>query len=205
MPVDTVDDLVSRPAGSEIPAGPAGPVSLLTLGAVLFRIGATTFGGMWAGMQKLEAELVERRGWMTIEEQQALMVAATLIPAPKFLAFGGLIGFRLRGWMGGIVALFALLAPGAIFVLLGAILLSPEVVGAPMVPLRRAVGIAIVGLLFGNAYHQLRRAKVKGSQRMIGIGIAASVAVAAVAGVPLLAAAGIGFAAGALLIRGEAK
>lgn len=178
-----------------------GAVGLPDLAAVFFRIGATAFGGMWAATRKLEAELVHSKGWLTIEEQQALMVAATLIPAPKFLAFAGLIGFRLRAWPGSIVALLALVTPAALFVLLGVILLSPDNLGEPLVQVRRAVGIAVVGLLFGNAWHQLRNAKVKGRQKAAGVALAIAVAAAAMAGVPLLLAAIAGFAIGAMSMR----
>lgn len=185
----------------EVSAARSKPVSLLNLSLVMFRIGATTFGGMWGATQRLEDELVRRKGWLTLEEQQALMVAATLIPAPKFLAFGGMVGFRLRGWLGSIVSLFSLLAPPATFVVLGVIVLNPDVLGAPIVPLRRATGTAVVGLLFGNAYLQLKASKVEGRDRAIGLVLAASVAIAAVAGVPLLIAAVAGFTLGALVIR----
>lgn len=177
------------------------PASLLALSLTFFRIGASTFGGMWAATQKLENELVHRKGWLTIEEQQTLMLAATLVPAPKFLAYGGMVGFRLGGWLGSIVSLCSLIAPAALFVLLGAILLNPDVLGAPMVPVRRAVGIAIIGLLVGNAYHQLNSAKVESRKKAAGLLLAALVASAAIAGVPLVLAAIAGFALGAILIR----
>lgn len=176
-------------------------VSLLELASILFRIGATTFGGLFAGTQKLEKELVDRRGWLTVEDQKALVVAATLIPAPKFLAFGGMIGFRLRKWPGAIVALFAILAPPALFVLAGAVFLNPELLGGPMPALQRAVGIGVIGLLFGNAFHQLRSAKVPPRERAIGIALGVSVAGAAILGVPLIVAAVSGLTLGVLLIR----
>jgi chromate transporter len=176
-------------------------VSLLELAVVFFRIGATTFGGLWAATKKLEDDLVRRRAWLTLEDQQTLMVAATLIPAPKFLAFGGLVGFRMQGWLGSIVSLCALIAPGALSVLVGVIVLSPEILGPPLVPVQRAVGIAIVGLLFGNAYHQLRSSKVKGPRKLVGIALAVSVAAAAILGVPLLLASVVGFAIGAVVLR----
>jgi chromate transporter len=176
-------------------------VSLFELAHVFFGIGATTFGGLWAATKKLEDDLVRRRGWLTLEDQQTLMVAATLIPAPKFLAFGGLVGFRMRGWLGSIISLCALIAPGALSVLVGVIVLSPEILGPPLVPVQRAVGIAIVGLLFGNAYHQLRASKVKGARKLVGIALAVSVATAAILGVPLLLASVIGFAIGAVVLR----
>lgn len=144
-------------------------VSLFELGVILFRIGATSFGGMWAATQKLEKELIHNKGWLTAEEQKALMVAATLIPAPKFLAFGGMVGFRLRKWPGSIVALFSILSPPALFVLTGAIFLNPDLLGEPMPTLNRAVGIGVIGLLFGNAFHQIRNSKVPSRERTIGI------------------------------------
>lgn len=188
------------------PPGPgvgAPRVGLPELGAVLFRIGATTFGGMWAATQKLEAELVRRRSWLTAEEQRSLMITSTLIPAPKFLAFGGLVGYRLGGLAGSVVALFALLAPGALVVLLGVMLLSPEVMGPAIVPLQRAVGIAIVGLLLGNAFRQVSGSKVRGRRRALGVTLGACVAVAAMMGVSLIVAAGLSLALGAVLLPGE--
>jgi chromate transporter len=176
-------------------------VSLLKLGLILFRIGATSFGGLWAATHRLEKELVSKRGWLTVDEQKALMVAATLIPAPKFLAFGGMIGFRLRKWPGGIVALFSILAPPGLFVLAGAIALSPENLGSAMPVLSRSVGIGVIGLLFGNALHQIRNAKVPLREWVTGIAIGASVAVFTIMGAPLIVVAISGLIIGICLIR----
>lgn len=178
-------------------------VSLLELCRTFFILGATTFGGMWAATQKLESEIVHKKGWLTIEELQSLLVAATLIPAPKFIGFGALVGFHLRGWMGSVISLFSLLFPGAFIVLLAAILIHPSLLSGPLDPVRRAVGIAIIGLLIGNAYHQLRNPKVKGTKRYIGITIALAVAILSILGVPLVVAAVGGFVAGAFFIRKE--
>ncbi|MDB5746678.1 MAG: hypothetical protein JWP72_1526 [Massilia sp.] len=183
----------------------AGLIGLSDLATVFLRIGATAFGGMWAATRKLEAELVHGKAWLTMDEQQALMVAATVIPAPKFLAFAGLVGFRLRAWPGSLVALLALVTPAALFVLLGAMLLSPDTLGEPLVQVRRAVGIAVVGLLFGNTWHQLRNARLKGRQRAAGVALACAVAAAAMAGVPLLLAAIAGFAIGAMVLRAPSQ
>jgi len=180
-------------------------VGLAELATVFLRIGATAFGGMWAATRQLETELVHRQRWLAPEEQQALMVAATVIPAPKFLAFAGLVGFRLRAWPGSMVALLALVTPGALFVLLGVMLLNPATLGEPLVLIRRAVGIAIVGLLFGNSWHQLSNARLRGWRQAAGVALTLAVAAAAMAGVPLLLAAIAGFAIGALVLRPPAE
>ncbi len=126
-------------------------VSLLSLAVSFFRLGSTTFGGMWAATNAIEAELVHRTRWLKPEDLQFMLVAANLIPAPRFIGLGGLVGFRLRGWPGSVVAVFALIAPSAILVLSAVVLVSPDLLAGPLAPLRRAMGIAVVGLLFGNA------------------------------------------------------
>jgi chromate transporter len=176
-------------------------VSLINIAITFFRLGATTFGGMWAATQNLDDELVRRKGWLSSEELQSMLVTATLVPAPKFIGLGGLIGYRLRGVIGSAVSVFALIAPGALLVLLGVILVSPTLLAGPLAPLHRLVGLAVVGLLLGNAYHQLRSAKVEGRKRTIGVCLGILVAVITIAGVPLLVSAALGFIIGALLIR----
>lgn len=183
------------------PSPPSAPVSLVAIAATFLRIGATTFGGMWASIHKLEDELVRRRGWLSEADVQFSALAATMLPAPKFLSLGGLVGFRLRGWPGGAVAVLCLLAPSASIVLLGVALLDPALLSGPLAPMQRTVGIAVVGLLFGNAYQQMAKGKVTGVRRGIGIGLGLAVALATISGVPLLLSALLGFAAGMLLIK----
>ena len=56
---------------------------------------------MWAAMDRLQRELVERRGLISVEDQRSLMLAAAMIPAPKFLAFAAMVGYRIGGIVGG--------------------------------------------------------------------------------------------------------
>ncbi|TBL81233.1 chromate transporter [Paenibacillus thalictri] len=175
-------------------------VPLTGLIGLFLLLGTTMFGGMLAGTQKLEQELVDRRGWLTAQELQAIIIAATLIPSPKFVGLAAQVKYRLNGWKGSVVSVLALLLPGSLMVLLAAVLLSPELLAGPLRPLQRAIGVAIVGVLFGNAYHQLQSGKYKGRDKTVGIIIAIAVAAAAMAGIPLLIAAGVGFAAGIYFI-----
>jgi chromate transporter len=204
-PRSTRPDSESEPGSAESAPGSRGqaerPVSLLALAASFARLGSTTFGGMWAATQALEAELVQRTRWLTRDDLHLLLLAANLIPAPRFIGFGGLVGYRLRGWQGSITAVLALIAPCALLVLAAVALVPSALLAGPLAPLQRAEGIAVVGLLFGNAYQQLRAPKLGGRTRLIGICLALFVALATIAGMPLLLAAVIGFAAGAVLIK----
>ena len=53
-------------------------------------------------MDRLQKELVERRRLLSIEDQRSLMLAAAMIPAPKFLAFAAMVGYRIGGILGAI-------------------------------------------------------------------------------------------------------
>ena len=130
-----------------------------------------------------------------------MLLTANLIPAPKFLGLGGLVGYRLRGWPGSVVAVAALIAPSAVLVLAAVVLVTPELLAGPLEPVRRTVGIAVVGLLFGNAFQQVRSVKIDGRRRAVGAGLGLIVAAVTVAGVPLLVAALAGLVAGAAIIR----
>lgn len=188
--------LADRPAA--VTAPPA--ATYRELFAIFFWIGLTSFGGMWGATKKLEEILIRRKHWISLDEQGALMIAATLIPAPKFLAFGAMVGFRLRGWCGSFVTATALLLPGALLVLCGVMLLKPALVGSALAPVQRAVGIGVAGLLFGNAYQQLKTPRTRRSQKLVGTLLALSVAGATIAGVPLLVSALGGLVIGALIM-----
>lgn len=169
--------------------------------ARFLKIGATTFGGMWASTQSVEKELVTRAGWLDGHELQNLFVVSTLVPAPKFTSLGALVGFKTGGWSGSVAAVAGLCLPGYLLVVAGAALFHPDLLNGALAPLNTSVGVAVVGLLFGNAYHQIRRSGASRRDRLVGICLSAAIFAAIVAGVPLIAAAIVGFVAGAVLLR----
>ena len=182
-----------------------GPRQLFGIFRVFLYAGATTFGGMWAATAKLERDLVERTGWMSKEELRASFVLATLIPSPRFLGLGGLVGFRVGGWVGAVLGSLGLILPASLLVLAGAAFVGPEQLGGPLAPMTRAVTIAIVGVLFGNAYRQAAGETGSRRHRQIGVALTAAILGSVVLGVPLIVAAVAGFVLGALLLRPEPK
>jgi chromate transporter len=199
---DNPSEPITEDAGLHLSSATMRPaVGMVELFTTFIVIGSTTFGGLWASSQKLEQVLVNRRRWMTLEEQRTLMIAATLIPAPKFLSFGGLVGYQLCGWRGSVMTVVALVFPGTVMVLAGAMLVNPETVGDALGPISRAVEIGVVGVLLGNAYHQIRGARAKQRNKAIGLALTLGVTGATMLGVPMLAAAAAGLAIGALALR----
>lgn len=171
---------------------------------VFLQLGATTFGGMYAATQTLEKDLVDRSRWLTRNELKSLLVVSTLIPAPKFMSFGGLVGFKTGGWGGSFAAVSGLVLPAAMMVTAMVALIQPGLLRGPLAPLNSAIGIAVVGLLFGNAYDQIRKSQGRRRERLAGVLLAASVFASILAGAPLILVALLGFVLGAMLIREDA-
>lgn len=182
---------------------PAPPrLSLVALGLLFLRMGALTFGGMWAAADRIEKELVHKRDLITVEQVRAMMITAALIPAPKFLAFGGMVGYQLRGYVGSCVALSCLMFPGAVMVLVAVMFLSEGAEGTLLASIQRIVGLGIVGLLLGNAVRMAMASKVSPAKRAIGLALGAAVPLGVFLGnLPLLVLAVFGLTLGALLIR----
>jgi chromate transporter len=169
------------------------PVPLLALAASFLGLGATIFGGMYAGISRLEREIVQRRGWLSTRDVSVSMIVATFVPAPRFLALGAVIGFRLRGWAGAVVASMALVAPASLLVLTAVIALPPELLSGQLAPLKRAVAVAVVGIILGTAWRLLKLAQESGGFIVIrafklpaGHLLAASIVTALVLGAPII-------------------
>lgn len=201
VPRRTVEAADAAPSSAVTDTEPRA-ATLLSLVLTFLRIGGTVFGGMWAATGTLERELVERRRWLTNDELRTFYVVATLIPAPRFMGLAGLVGFRVGSWSGAFLSVVALVLPTSALVVAGIVFIRPELLQGALAPLNRAIGVAVVGLLFGNAYQQLREGMAQGGRNsVVGVVLAASVLGAILAGVPLLVAAIVGFGLGALLIR----
>lgn len=181
-------------------------LSLVALGLLFLRMGALTFGGMWAAADRIEKELVHKRDLISVDQVRAMMITAALIPAPKFLAFGGMVGYQLRGYIGSCVALSCLMFPGALMVLVAVMFLSEGAEGTLLASIQRIVGLGIVGLLLGNAVRMAMASKVSPGKRVIGLVLGAAVPVGVFLGnLLLLVLALVGLTLGAVLIRPTPK
>lgn len=178
-------------------------VSLWALMISFFRLGSTTFGGMWAVLHKLEQELVTNRGWLTAKELQTFLIASAIVPAPHYTVLSGLVGYKMKGWLGAFVCTFFLILPPALLVLSGVVLINPSLLAGPLEPLSRVVSIAVVGLLFGNAFRQMQSPMVRTNKKIAGIFMGIAVTLAVILGAPLISAAIIGLIAGAIVIKPE--
>jgi chromate transporter len=98
---------------SETPA----PASLADLALLFLRLGLTAFGGPAAHIALMQAEIVERRRWLTKEEFLDLLGASNLVPGPSSTELAIHIGFRLARWQGLLLAGLCFILPAFLLVM----------------------------------------------------------------------------------------
>ena len=94
------------------------PAKLLwQLFSVFFKIGLFTFGGGYAMLSIIEDACVDRRGWITREEMDELVVVAESTPGPVAINCATFVGARQAGLPGAALATLGMILP-SFFVIL---------------------------------------------------------------------------------------
>jgi len=165
------------------------------LAAVFLKIGAMSYGGP-AIMGIMQAEIQEKRGWLSKERFLEGLALVNMLPGPAATQLGIFIGYDRAGWRGGVLAGLCFMLP-AFFIMLGLTLLYTTYGTLPFA--RDAfygLGPVVLGI-FVVAVVRLGRTALQGrSQLVIGtaafliaaftpIGIIATLLLAACAGVAL--------------------
>jgi chromate transporter len=123
-------------------------VSPWQLAVVFGRISSTAFGG--GQIPAIRREVVRRNAWLSEAEFLELLGIAQIAPGPNPVNMAVLIGGRLAGPFGAVVALVACTLPGFLILLaIAAVALDPR-----MTFLRaglRGCAAAAVGLTLANA------------------------------------------------------
>ncbi len=83
---------------------------------VFLKLGATAFGGPAAHIALMEAELVQRRRWVTREEFLDLLAAVNLIPGPNSTEMAIHLGYRRAGWPGLLVGGVCFILPAFLII-----------------------------------------------------------------------------------------
>ncbi|MGJ9457712.1 chromate transporter [Oceanobacillus sp. CF4.6] len=104
----------------------------LQLFLAFFIPGILGYGGGPASIPLIENEVVERYNWMNVQEFGEVLALGNSLPGPIATKMAGYIGFEMGGVLGSFIAVFAIVAPSLILmILLGGILLkykkSPKV------------------------------------------------------------------------------
>ena len=94
---------------------------LLQLFRTFFNIGAFTFGGGWAMVALMEKELVDKKCWIDREEFLDNLAIAQSLPGILAVNISILVGNKVYGRRGSVVAALGTILPSFIIILLIAI------------------------------------------------------------------------------------
>lgn len=92
------------------------------------KIGLFTFGGGWAMIAIIEREIVDNHKWIKKDEFLDLLAVAQAMPGILAVNIATVIGDRLRGLKGSIVAGLGTIVPSFVIILCIAIYLTPDTI-----------------------------------------------------------------------------
>ena len=69
-----------------------------------FQIGLFSVGGGYAAMPLIQAQVVEKHGWLTLAEFADIITIAEMTPGPVAINSATFVGMRIMGITGAIVA-----------------------------------------------------------------------------------------------------
>lgn len=83
-----------------------------------FKIGLLGFGGGYAMLSFIQSEIVEKHGWISMEEFTDIVAISQMTPGPIGINSATYIGYTVTGnVLGSIIATFAICIPSLIIVL----------------------------------------------------------------------------------------
>ncbi|MCL1954643.1 MAG: chromate transporter [Brevinematales bacterium] len=116
------------------------------------KLGCITFGGGYAMIPVLERELIKKRNWATMEEIMDYYTIAQVTPGIIAINVSTFIGFKLKGFLGGIISTTAFIIPGISFVTIIAVALQNfadyPIIKNAFAGIRIAVGVLIIDTVY---------------------------------------------------------
>ena len=82
------------------------------------QIGALSFGGGYAAMPLIEAQIVTMHGWLDLTEFANLVTIAEMTPGPIAVNAATFVGTKIAGVPGALVATFGCILPACVLVTL---------------------------------------------------------------------------------------
>lgn len=173
---------------------------LLTIYAVMFRIGAFTFGGGWSIISQVQDEFVDKRSWLTQEQIVDFMSLARTFPGIMVVNFSILSGYAMCGVPGAVSAAFGLVSPAVLVIALVACFYDFISSNRIVIRIMNGIRSAVVPIVLLAAWRLKNSALVTRLHWPLAV---AAFAVCAFTGVPKSVTILVGAAIGFLIQKGE--
>ena len=141
------------PSPGPAPAGPLQQPTITDLFIAFATISLSGFGGVLAWARRM---MVEERRWLTAEQFNEVFALCAFLPGPNIINFTVVFGSRFRGPLGALAALFGLIGPPMVLILIVAALYAHY---GDLPLLRRAlfgVAAAAAGLMIATVAKMAR-------------------------------------------------
>lgn len=127
-----------------------------------FKVGAFTFGGGWAMISVIEKEIVHKHKWIGREEFLDLLAIAQAMPGILAVNIAVVVGDRLRGVKGSIVAALGTIVPSFLIILAIAIFLTPDTIknNETLSAIFKGIRPAVVALILAPLVNSAKAAKL---------------------------------------------
>jgi chromate transporter len=76
------------------------------------KLGCLTFGGGYAMVPVVERELINKKGWVTMDEVMDYYTIAQITPGIIAVNLSTFVGYKQKGPLGGVLATLGLILPG---------------------------------------------------------------------------------------------
>ena len=155
----------------------------------MFKVGATSYGGP-AILGIMQAELQQRRKWVSKERFLEGLAVANMVPGATATQLGIFLAYARGGWWGGLLGGLCFVLPA--FVIMLALTVGYAMLG--VTPLARSalygLGPVVIGLFAIALYRLGKTAATTAPEAMIGLAAAAALATTRLGIVAILILAG---------------
>ena len=115
---------------------------------VFVKIGVLGFGGGYAMLSLIQHEVVDNYAWMTTTEFADMVAISQMTPGPISINMATYVGYTAGGFLGSLLASFALCLPSIVMVIIIIRLFASKKTGRFMGNLLKGLKPAIAGLIF---------------------------------------------------------
>lgn len=140
-----------------------------------FKIGAFTFGGGWAMIPLIEREVVDKQNWIKREDFVDALAIAQSLPGVLAVNISILIGNKLRGLKGCLMATLGTILPSFLIILAIAIWFVQTYDNPVVERIFKGIRPAVVALIVSPVFSMAKTARINIKTVIIPIIVALSI------------------------------